>query len=296
MKPFSAALSATITILIQTLTATSTPAAYACASCLTGDPTLTAFGAERPYKNRLRLALESRTRSDDIGTGATRIILSEVRTELGLAWAPTSDLFLQVALPLIYRHATYGDSASDLLLATGDLGLRARLHLTRGLALSAGLSIPTAPTLTRTHYGTTRKLPHEAQPGSGSFDPSLGLALTHATQPHAISFSTWGTWPTGDSSPSLQLAAHYQYELWRERRLALSVRLALESRLDGKAYDHGEPVADSGGFIAFAGGDILVTPAPDWLLTLGLRVPIIEALDGAHDEGIFGVLSLAYDL
>ncbi len=275
---------------------TPTPDGHACASCLTGDPTLTAFGAERPYKNRLRLALESRTRADDIGTGGTRIILSEVRTELGLAWAPSSDLFLQVAVPLIYRDATYGDSGSDQLLATGDLGLRARLHLTRGVALSAGLSIPTAPTLTRTHYGATRKLPHEAQPGSGSFDPSLGLALTHATHPHAISFSTWGTWPTGDSSPSLQLAANYQYELWRERRLALSFRLALESRLDGKAYDHGEPVADSGGFIAFLGGDILVTPAAEWLLTLGLRVPVIEALDGAHDEGLFGVLSLAYDL
>lgn len=264
----------------------------ACAACQTGDPTMTAFGDEAAFAGRVRVALDMRSRSDRIGAaGVDRIGIEELRTELGLAWAPTDALFLQLAFPILLRSIDFVDASSELMLASGDLALRARWELGLGFALSAGLSLPTAPTAKRDGAA----LPMEAQPGTGSVDPALGVAWTTSSVPWAGGVSLWGTWPTGDANPSLRLAGFAQLELWRERATAIAARLAIDARVDGRAYDHGIVERNSGGFVAFVGGDVVFAPAMDWVVTLGVRAPVIDALDGDHHEGVFGVASLAWD-
>jgi hypothetical protein len=269
--------------------------ARACAACTTGDPTLTAFGTEEGYPGRLRIALEARSRHDALGPPIERVEVSELRTELGLAWAPTSWLFVQLAAPLLVRDVSTWDGGSETSLMVGDLGLRARFDLgavVAGLSLSAGLSLPTAPRLER----AGRPLAVEVQPGSGSFDPALGIAWSVRPRPWAVTLSAYGVWPTGDANPQLHLVATGQREVWRDGAQALALRAVLEGRVDGKARENGSEVADSGGFIAFAGLDLVLSPGTDWQVELGARVPIADALVGYHDESTFFVLAVAHDL
>lgn len=274
-------------------TLASSQRARACAACQTGDPTLTAFGTEAGYDGRVRLALDVRTRHDTIGrAGRDRLVVQEVRSELGLAWAPVAPLFLQLALPLLVRDVGYVDDAHELVMASGDVALRVRVELAAGLSLSAGVSLPTAPVARR----DGQRLPIEAQPGTGSVDPSLGLAWAWSELPWAVGVSAWGTYPTGDANASLRTTAFAQYELWRQRTRAVALRVTLDGRLDGRAMEAGRVEPDSGGFVLFAGGDVVVAPAMDLVVTLGMRAPLVDALRGAHDEAVFGVASLAYDL
>lgn len=269
--------------------------AAACAACATGDPTLTAFGNDLPHAGRLRIAVDVRTREDHIGeAGVDRVDVAELRTELGVAYAPTDDVFLQLALPLLWRDVAYADDASSTMLASGDLGFRMKVALGAGLSLAAGLSLPTAPLVSI----DGKRLPIEAQPGTGSFDPALGIGWSLSdrdVRPWAFGASAWGVWPTGDANPQLRLVLQGQRELWRDGARAFALRVVLEGRVDGRAFEGGAAVRHSGGFIGFAGIDLTLAPVVDWQIELGLRVPVINALRGAHDEGMIITASIAWD-
>jgi len=269
--------------------------AHACAACTTGDPTLTAFGSDKPHAGRLRVALDVRSREDHIGeAGVDRVDVAELRTELGVAWAPSDDVFLQLALPLLWRDVAYADDASSSMLASGDLGFRMKVALGAGFSLSAGLSLPTAPVV----YIDGKRLPIEAQPGTGSFDPALGIGWSLSdrdVRPWAFGASAWGVWPTGAANPQLRLVMQGQRELWRDGAQAFALRAVLEGRIDGRAFEGGQAVRSSGGFISFGGIDLSLAPATDWQVELGLRVPIINALRGDHNEGIIATASIAWD-
>ena len=103
-------------------------------------------------------------------------------------------------------------------------------------------------------------------------------------------------WPTGDANPQLRLTTFGQRELWRDGDAAMALRLTIEGRVDGRAYEDDEAVEHSGWFIGFAGVDLAIAPTTDWQLELGVRVPVINALRGAHDEGVLATASLAWDL
>lgn len=68
----------------------------ACASCGCGDPTLTAMGVEKPFKNRIRLALEERVSAHTDEEGRTIL----ARTTLAAAWSPSAWVTLGAALPV----------------------------------------------------------------------------------------------------------------------------------------------------------------------------------------------------
>ncbi|MCA9517377.1 MAG: transporter [Myxococcales bacterium] len=264
--------------------------ARACAACSLGDPTLAAFGTERPYEDRLRFTFEGRYREDAVGEARVdRVALEELRAELGAAWAPADDLFLQLALPVLFRHLREVNLAETSLLATGDLELRARWQLTRGLAATAGVSLPTAPTARRADGSA---LPRELQPGSGSVDPSLGVAGTLDDYPLSLTGSAWLTAPTGDAGLSARLSVAAQAQL----APALALRVAVDGRVDGKSTEHGVTERDSGGAIAFIGADVVISPATDLVLTIGGRAPVWNALAGWHDEGVVMFVGVAYDI
>src|SRR5450755_1850918 len=73
--------------------------ASACAVCGCGDATLTAVGVEKPYRNRLRVTLETRVGGETMGSGDSYSSLLMTRTTLGVSYTPTPRLTLAAFLP-----------------------------------------------------------------------------------------------------------------------------------------------------------------------------------------------------
>lgn len=277
--------------------------ANACAACGCGDPTLTLLGTEKPFAGRLRLAFTTQYRQDGIGQpNVDALALSEWRLEAGMAWAPYDRLLLQVSAPLVDRTITYVNLGQRSSTDLGDVELRAKLFVFQDrpalphhlLALVAGLKLPTAPLV---RDGQGQLLPIEAQPGTGSLDPILGLAYGWYRHPWSLYGSATGSTPLHSregfrASPSLRTTLALQYQL----ATAVAGRLGIDTRLDGKAQEGGVVSRDSGGFIAFLSPELAVSVSDDLLVFAFARLPIVNALSGFHREGAFFGAGLAYDL
>lgn len=281
------------------------PPALACATCGCGDPTLTAMGTEKPFQNRLRASIDGRYRTDAIGReGVDRIRLREVRTDAQVAWAPHERVFLLATVPVLHRRIGYVNGGETSTFALGDVELRAKAFVytdasfsPRHLyALTAGLKLPTGIRQRNEADGTY--LPPEAQPGTGSWDPILGMSYAFFARPFAFYASVQGSAPLrgtgGDvrASPSARTTTALQYQAtpW------LAPRLGIDTRLDGRAYERGEPERDSSGFIGLLSSELLLSPGADLLVVLSVRVPVVQALAGHHDEGPILGAAVAYDL
>jgi len=262
------------------------------------------MGAEKPFRNRLRLSLDARHRSDDIGQpGVSEIRLREFRFDGQVAWAPIERLFLLGTVPLLQRRVLYVNGAETSTVGIGDLELRAKTFVFTDRAfsprhlfsLNVGLKFPTAPR--QRSESTGEFLPIEAQPGTGSWDPLLGMSYAHFAAPWSFYSSVQGSAPLRGTSefrasPSVRSTSALQYQAlpW------LAPRLAIDLRLDARSYELGRPERDSSGFVGFVSPEVLLSPTTDLLVVLSARIPAVQALAGYHTEGpIFGV-AVAYDL
>lgn len=276
----------------------------ACATCGCGDPTLTAMGAEKPFENRLRVSVDLRHRADEIGQpGVDQVRLRETRLDGQVAWAPHERVFLLGTVPLLARSVRYVNSGETNTVAMGDVELRAktfvyldRLYAPRHLfAVVAGLKVPTAPRQRSETDGAY--LPIEAQPGTGSWDPILGMSYAFFAHPVSLYASVQASAPakgTSDfrASSSVRSSTSVQYQVasW------LAPRVGIDTRLDGRAFERGQPERDSGGFIGFLSTELLIGSARDLLVVPSLRIPAVQALSGYHREGPIVGIALAYDL
>lgn len=283
--------------------ALASPRAEACATCGCGDPTLTAMGSEKAFRNRVRVSLDGRRRSDDIGqAGVDQIRLRENRLDGQVAWAPSERLFLLATAPLLQRNVAYVNGGETSTFAFGDVELRAKAFVAADrefaprhlYAVTAGLKLPTAP---RQRDASGAYLPVEVQPGTGSFDPLLGMSYAFFPRPFSFYASVQGSAPLRGTSvlrasPSLRTTTALQYQLvsW------FAPRLGVDTRLDARAYEDGAPERDSGGFIAFATAELLFSPVADLLVVPALRVPVVQALAGYHVEGPIAGVAVVYDL
>lgn len=277
------------------------PAAEACAVCSCGDPTLTTMGAEQPFEGRIRAATDTRYREDRIGAAEEdQLTLREVKTDLSLSWAPSTRLTLAASAPVLWREVTTVSLARTRIWGLGDVDARLRVVLYRDRAFApktlvsatAGALLPTAPTLTL----DGEALPASAQPGAGSLTPLVGLTAARFLDPVSFyaSLSALAPLPGGrDLTPGPSLRATLAGQLQPHR--AVSVRASLEGRLDAVATEGGEPEADSGGAILFAGADLLLSPAEDWILRVGGAAPVFNALKGDHVESAIASAGVIYD-
>lgn len=296
LAPPCAALLAALAVSVTTLRA------EACAACGCGDPTLVSAGTEQPFAGRLRASLELRYRTDSIGEpGVDRLLIREGRADLSLAYAPWSSLFLMATLPFVHRSVEEPNLTTQRVWGPGDAELRAKAFVYRDRELAArvlvaahlGVKLPTAP-FHEDSAGLT--LPLEAQPGTGSLDvlfgPSIALVegdfSAYASAQLSLPLATRDVVEPGISQRS---TLALQYQPW----LFLALRPSLDSRWDTKSQERGRRERDSGGFVLFAGGDVLVSPLTDLTLTVGVRVPAWQELGGFHDEGPVGSLSAAFD-
>jgi hypothetical protein len=76
---------------------------------------------------------------------------------------------------------------------------------------------------------------------------------------------------------------------------ALALRAGSDLRASGADHEDGEPERDSGGLIGFVLVEAVGEVWTDWLVSLGLRVPVLDALRGYHDEGFIATLGLVVD-
>lgn len=273
--------------------------AKGCAVCACGDPTLTTAGTEQPFAGRLRSAIELRYRADSLGRPEIdESSLREWRVTVSTAWAPRADLFLVAEVPLSYRQVTDVTLAQNDVWGLGEIALSAKWFIFRDrelaprwlVALHGGLKLPTAPW----HEDSSGDyLPLEAQPGSGSLDVSFGPSLAVFRGALSAYSSLYWVEPVLTRSllapgRSLRSSTALQYQLFD----SLAGRLAGDLRWDQSSEEERRPDPNSGGWIAFVGGDVLLSPVTDSAIVLGVRLPALNRLHGAHDEG--PVFSLAF--
>ena len=139
-------------------------------------------------------------------------------------------------------------------------------------------------------------LPLEVQPGSGSLDLVLGASLTAFWGPVSGWLSLRWLQPLlmrdalqPGSALWASLALQHQITSW------LALRLGSELRWDQQSEEAGEPDPNSGGTILFGSADLGWSPGADLTLWLGLRLPLVNALHGAHEEGASVSLVVAHD-
>jgi hypothetical protein len=281
----------------------STTPAWACATCGSGDPTLTSMGTEQPFAGRLRLATSLRAWGLSEGdAGLDQVDTREVRMDLSASYAPSRWLFLSATLPLQARRVRDVSLAHESAGGPGDLevSLKAFVYRDRDFApdhlvsVLAGAKLPTAP-WQRDAQG--RALSLDAQLGSGSVDPLLGVGYATFQGDWSLFGSAIGYLPTrghegfrAGASLRTTLAAQYQ----PGTRLAL--QLAADTRLETVADTHGEPEPQGGGFIGFLSPDVLFSPTQDLVVQFGVRVPVLNLLRGRVKQTPILQASLAYDL
>jgi hypothetical protein len=266
--------------------------AFACAVCSTGDPTLTVAGAEQPYAGRLRSALELQYQTHDAGrAGVDQLRIAETRADVSLAWAPDPRWLFAARLPLLDRQIEDPSLGVRETWGIGELELDAKWFVWTHrefaprwlIAWLSGVQLPTAP-LHRDTAGEV--LPLEAQPGAGSWDVVFGPSVSAFAGDTSLYASLLWTQPLltpGPFEPGASLGA----SLALQEQLAgwLAARAVAELRADRHSSEQGQRDPDSGGAVAFAGGDVVWSPLPDLVAQLGARVPAYSRLRGAQREG-----------
>lgn len=275
--------------------------ALACAACGCGDPTLTAMGSEKPFAGRFRTALSGSWRRDTMGyEDEDEVVLTERRLDLRVAWAPAPWLFIEAGLPFLDRETRDVTLAEARTTGIGDAELRTKLFVyqdevrpTHLVAVTPGAQLPTGE-LQRDSSGEL--LPMEAQPTAGVVSAMLGVSYAFFSQPFSVYTSLNGTHPLGEVegfrlSSSLRgtVALQYQAATW------LALRGGPDFRVDSRGKDSGVADPHSGGFIAFATLDVVVMPFEDWLFGGGVNLPVMNALNGRHEESPIWRASITVD-
>src|SRR5690606_30820575 len=66
---------------------------------------------------------------------------------------------------------------------------------------------------------------------------------------------------------------------------AVTLRLALDARLDAPALSKGQRDPRSDHFALFVSPELLWSPATDWIVQLGVRAPVLQVSDQGREEG-----------
>lgn len=230
--------------------------------------------------------------TESYGTrGVDRADVDDLRLEPSVAWAPTPWLFVSVVAPLAYRRVARTDLTLEEHVAPADPELRARITLLGlgprvprdllGLSLAIDIPLMISPTA-----GQGDQVSMEAMIGSGSADPAAGLWYTHHERDVDVLAMLGWRFPT-EGFGRMRMGPSFDSSLavqWRPLR-ELGLRLGADSRLEVPGVMDGAQMVNTGGFSARVLADVVLVPSPSFSITVGARVPVIQALHGAHDLG-----------
>ena len=285
-----------------------TKPSLACVQCNCGDPTIAALGVEQPYRNRLRLALDERVSSHTMGAVdpmSTRVL----RSTLHVLWAPHSRVLLSAALPwlAVWTAPTgVGFRQPRAITGLGDLELTGRFVVFRDrrfsprhlLAITAGLKTPTGP---RVKDDNGYPLPEDEQPGSGSWDPLIGVSHAWlsgelASIVTAASYRHGTTGRRGEQRGGVFLGLT-QVQLQPLSRLAIAGGIEVTHRRpDRFATDTDQAKPDSGGTVVWFAPALLIAPTPSLVIRIGATIPMGRWLYGTQREGPQAQVALAWDV
>lgn len=278
--------------------------ALACSTCSLGDTTLTAVGVvDKPYRNRLRLSLEERLGAHREGQGVTRLETRTLRSTLGVAWSPTDRLTLNTMLPVISQWVDAAGRPRQQYTGIGDLEVLVRGVLWRDrrfaarhiLSLVGGIKTPTGP---RLYDAQGYPYPEDEQPGSGSWDPIVGLSYGWYQPRVALFASASYRYPTPGrrgyrrgESLGTTVTAQYQPLRW------LAVSLSAEvSWIAADQLRPGIDRANSGGMAVTLTPALTVSPAQRWLIRLAGQLHAFDRWNGVQQEDHAVILSTVVDL
>lgn len=279
-------------------------AARACAVCNCGDPTLTAVGVEQPYENRVRAGLEERYGSRAQGDAGTGESLQLLRSALFGAWTPHPRITVGLVVPWMTTWLTEASGRRALINGLGDMELSGRVLIARDRRFAAhhlfwgtaGLKLPTGPRL-RDDAGYPYA--DDDQPGSGSWDPFVGL--TYAW----YSGGLWSAWASGSYRYTTRGWRGYRRGMQAGWNAAVQAQPwdwgAVQLSLDGnwQAPDRlasGNAMPDTGGTVLRLGPGFVASPRTDLMVRVGLTLPVLQAFDGRQRDGLQVTASLVWDI
>jgi hypothetical protein len=268
-----------------------------------GDPTLTVVGFEQPKANRFRTSAVVRLRNDQIGEPEVdQLTLSEQRMELAAAYSPVDRFTVSMMMPLVHRLVTAVNLAEADIWAPGDLELRLRGVVWRDrkfaprhlVSLIGGLEFPTGSVETDAQ-GVP--LPLEFQAGTGSWDPIAGASYTMFSDPWSLYVSSVAIFPTTgiadtDVGSSFRQTVLCQLQPWS----FLGFQAGAEFRIDQPGYIAGVRDPNTGGHITYGTLGLIALPHEKIVLQATAAIPIVQRLDGNHEEGFAFTGGLIYEI
>jgi len=206
---------------------------------------------------------------------------------------------LSLILPYVFRVREEDDPAGPDRLSAGgpgDLAALAKWRFYRwdapfealNLAALAGIEFPTGPYRER---DGGRRLAPELQPGSGSWDPLGGLAVTY--EPRRWRFNAFGLYQRRSENPDgykfgdevfAEIAAGNRF--WLEPYPGPFMRgdVMVRFRSEARARQDGSAVRDTGGDLVTVGANLAFRPRPSLDFQLAVEVPVYERLNGEQAE------------
>jgi hypothetical protein len=217
---------------------------------------------------------------------------------IGLSYGVTDGTTVHLRLPYFYRNDISESEPPDEIHHHGDakgfgdlsVYVHQKLYDTPSrdfsVTLLAGLEMPTGKTNDRDDHGETFEA--EFLPGSGSWDPSLGLAMTKRIGQIAVDGNVFYTLVT-EGTQDTDLGDIFAYNLAVSYR-ALKAPLTLDifAELNGiwrdKEETDGHKDPDSGGNTIFFSPGLKVGVWKGVMFYGSYSIPIAEDLNGIQNE------------
>jgi hypothetical protein len=246
-------------------------------------------------------------------------------TSLGVAYGITHHLTVSAQLPYLRRDnlregAEDGVERLGSVSGLGDASLLAKYRLTEGekygVALLAGIKLPTGSTRRRSPDGV--RLETEHQPGTGSWDPIAGVSAAAPLGPVTLSasalyqFSGNGAQHTrlGDRlqggialSHRLGAQAHQHSEAHNHhhgdeldehpdeaRHSSWDAFIELAGEWEGRQKINGKLETDSGGKWAWVAPGLRYNAASGWSASAALALPLWQRIRASHPDNRYRLM------
>jgi len=275
----------------------------ACATCMCGDPTLTLMGTEKPFPHRLRFASDFSYRTENVGIDRVNYReIEEHRLNLGLTYSLSERLSLAVRLPLVRKQLIEVSLAQSETKQWGDaefslkfFGYQDRPTQPKYMAgLLGGLRVPTA---SEQADDRGRTLDIDVQPGAGNWVVNGGVWYGQYQFPWFFYASSVVRYALNDGFQEFSEGTAVLTTLLSQYAHSpnLAFQLGLDTRWSEKHQYSGKADPDSGGFIGFITPGIVINLAEDLLFNISIQLPIVESLNGNHEEETTFQIGFVYD-
>lgn len=274
-------------------------AAHACQTCATGDPTFAVSSSETGGSQHVFSAAFQQSLRLEVYGENDRFEFTEWRSDLALGYAYGRGS-VALRLPWVVRSLDADGLELARVSAFGDVEVLGGFRfLQRGdeqasgwLALNLGLSLPTGREF-RDGQGTP--LVDDVQPGAGSVIPIVGLSGIYRRGITTLDGRVTGYLPLASRfnfriGNTLQARARATFEVVGP--LTLGVAAFVQAMEPVEVM--GEAEEDTGGVLGTLDGEVGVQLYDGLLLSVAVRVPVIQGLLGDHRARVGGWAALQW--